>query len=738
MTCFRLFFLTSSFLAYALSAQAESEEIFADSIRGSFDEAIVKAARMDWRPVMSPQRVVSISPEEISLRQPQTAADLLGLSGNVYIQKSQQGGGSPMIRGFAAHRLLYAVDGVRMNTAIFRAGNLQNVISLDPFTLELTEVRLGPGSVLYGSDAIGGVMAFKTLTPMISDSLWRVKGKSAVRYSGANNERTAHFDINVAKGNWSWLGSVTHFDYGDLKQGSHGPAEYLKPWLVHTDAQGVDHVLPNPEPRKQSPSGYDQWNVMQKLRFRPNQRMDLQYGFHYSRTSPYARYDRHTRLRKGRPRYAEWDYGPQIWHKHQLDFEYVTLNPLFDVIRAKAAYQYFEESRIDRTIDKPLRSTQIERVKAASLNVDFSKNLRNSAVYYGLECVNNDVRSEGYTTHIQTQASAPAPSRYPKSDWTSLSAYAQFVQRLHQNWDWELGLRYNHDNLKTDFRNYGMAVPFPEQQSRLNRTLSGGLGTTYRPNKDSRLSLYYSRAFRGPNVDDMGKLFDAIEGSVMMPNPGLHPEYAHHFELGWEHRPASWLRYSLNLFYTYLEDAMVRRPYRWNGQDSIVYKGELHEVLALQNAAWARVAGAQFHAEAKLPCGFSLSTNLNLQDGSEQMDDGSKSPLRHAAPFFGTAALSYRRNAFYASFYTDFQARRSADDIALDERGKTEIYALDADGRPYAPGWMTLNVKAAYSLPYGGTLHLGLENLTNLRYRTYSSGISAAGRNFVIGLTWRF
>lgn len=128
-------------------------------------EIVVSATR--WRQTSSdvPSKIISILPEEVALQNPQTAADLLGVSGQVFVQKSQQGGGSPMIRGFATNRLLYTVDGVRMNTAIFRAGNIQNVISLDPFATEKTEVFFGPGSVIYGSDAIGGVMSFQTLTP---------------------------------------------------------------------------------------------------------------------------------------------------------------------------------------------------------------------------------------------------------------------------------------------------------------------------------------------------------------------------------------------------------------------------------------------------------------------------------------------------------------------------------------------------------------------------------------------
>src|SRR5690606_38343193 len=98
-------------------------------------------------------KVVSISPQEVALQNPQTVADLLGEKSEVFIQKSQLGGGSPMIRGFSTNRVLISVDGVRMNNAIFRSGNLQNVIALDANAIQSTEVMLGPGSLMYGSDA---------------------------------------------------------------------------------------------------------------------------------------------------------------------------------------------------------------------------------------------------------------------------------------------------------------------------------------------------------------------------------------------------------------------------------------------------------------------------------------------------------------------------------------------------------------------------------------------------------
>ena len=74
----------------------------------------------------------------IEFTNPMTSADLLERGGYVYIQKSQLGGGSPMIRGLSTNRLVLSVDGVRLNNAIFRSGNIHNVISISPMNIENT------------------------------------------------------------------------------------------------------------------------------------------------------------------------------------------------------------------------------------------------------------------------------------------------------------------------------------------------------------------------------------------------------------------------------------------------------------------------------------------------------------------------------------------------------------------------------------------------------------------------
>ena len=159
-------------------------------------EIVVSISKWEQQKRDIPQKIETIGATSIAFTNPQTSADLLQQSGKIFVQKSQYGGGSPMIRGFATNRVLLSVDGIRMNNAIFRGGNIQNVISLDPYTVRNTEVIFGPGSVIYGSDAIGGVMNFYTRTPRFSqtDTL-EVNGNASYRTATASNEHTIHGDV---------------------------------------------------------------------------------------------------------------------------------------------------------------------------------------------------------------------------------------------------------------------------------------------------------------------------------------------------------------------------------------------------------------------------------------------------------------------------------------------------------------------------------------------------------------
>ena len=735
----RLLGYKSKTLSYAQVVESKFV-VYLESVNFKLDEVVVSGTR--WRQLSSkvPMKIIQVSEREIALQNPQTAADLLGISGKVFVQKSQQGGGSPMIRGFATNRLLYVVDGVRMNTAIFRGGNLQNVINLDPFAISGTEVLFGPGSVIYGSDAIGGVMSFQTLQPQLgsADNL-KVSGKAVLRHSTANREKTGHVDLNVGGEKWAAVSSVSYWDYDHLRQGAHGPEEYLKSIHVHREGQ-EDRIISQKDPLLQVPSGYSQLNAMQKIRFKPGANWDLQYNFHFSETSPYGRYDRHNRLRNGLPRYAEWDYGPQRWMMNHLQVNHQDSNDLYDQVTLRVARQDFEESRIDRTLNKSQRNTQTEKVVAYSINLDFTKAINHRHKwYYGVDYVWNGVQSEGILEDITSNDIVQGPARYPQSGWTSVAAYITDEYQLGDKVSLQSGLRYSYYSLKADFSNNLPYYPLPFADAEMQHgALTGSAGLIYRPADSWILSTNLGTAFRSPNVDDIGKIFDSEPGAVTVPNPTLGPEYAWNLDLGIAKIFSDRFKIDLTGFYTRLDHAFVRRDFSLNGENTLLYDGVPSRVQAIQNAAVATIYGLQAGFEWALHRHLRFSSDLNLQVGEEELDDGSVSPTRHAAPTYGISRLNYRRHKLDIQLYAVYQAGRTFDQLPEEEKAKDEIYAKDAAGNNYAPSWYTLNIKAMYTLNPVLTLNAGWENLTDRRYRPYSSGISGAGKNLVVSLTARW
>lgn len=718
--------------------EAQNFEVYLNATNFSLDQVVVSASKWEQTRRQTPARVAAITAREVALYNPQTAADLLGASGEVFIQKSQQGGGSPMIRGFATNRLLIAVDGVRMNTAIFRSGNLQNVISLDPFAVERTEVLFGPGSVLYGSDAIGGVMSFYTLAPQTAlEEAPFVKGGGALRYTSANEELSGHFDVNVGWKKWALLTSFSHNRYGDLRMGRYGPDDYLRPEYVQR-IDNEDRVVSNEDPLVQRPTGYSQTNLMQKLRYRPNEQWDLTYAFHYSATTDYGRYDRLLRYRNGRPRSAEWCYGPQTWMMNNLRITHQHRRGLYDELAINLAHQHFEESRIDRDFGDNERRTRLEKVDAWSANADFKKRLGNQhQLLYGLEAILNDVSSTGTDESIITGALQPGPARYPQAAWGSYAAYLTYRWQAAERWLLLAGARYNRFTLDAEFDT--TFYPFPFTTATLDEgALTGSMGAVFTPGGDWSFSANLATGFRAPNVDDVGKVFDSEPGSVVVPNPGLQAEYAYNAEIGVAKVFGQVLEFELSAFYTLLDDALVRRNFTLNGQDSIVYDGELSQVQAIQNAARATVWGIQAEIEVDLPAGFSLLGRFTYQQGEEEVDDGAISSLRHAAPPFGLARLSYRTAGLRLDLSGHFYSGFSFEELPQEERSKDFLYAADADGNPYAPSWYILNFNALCEVSEQFSIGAGVENLTDRRYRPYSSGLAGAGRSFVLSGRVRF
>ncbi len=718
-----------------------SHEVFMVMKPNELDEVVMSISKWEQQKKDIPNKIASIDAKSISFTAPQTSADVLQKSGKVFVQKSQLGGGSPMIRGFATNRLLLSVDGVRMNNAIFRGGNVQNVISIDPYTIKNTEIIFGPGSVIYGSDAIGGVMNFYTKKAQYSstDSL-AVSGNSNYRFSSVNMENTLHADINLGKKKWALLTSVTYSDFNDLYMGTSGPDSYLRNNYVER-INDEDVLVRNNNPKKQVTSGYSQINVMQKLAFKPNNNLKFFLGTYYSETSDYSRYDRLIRPASNGDglRYGNWYYGPQKWFMANFQIQKKGNGKFYDGLKITTAYQHFQESRNSRNFGVlDLVSTK-ENVDALSANIDFeNKKIGDLRLYYGGEFIFNKIYSNGTETNIETKETNRAASRYPHgASWKTVAAYVNGEYKAKPNFTVLSGLRYSHVWIDADFDT--TFFPFPFTNERLSTgALTGSLGLSWFPKKNLQVTFNGSTGFRSPNIDDVGKVFDSEPGSVVVPNPDLEPEYAYNVELGIHKNIKDVLVVKGAAFYTYLVDALVRRDFEFNGASEIHYNGELSNVQAVQNAAKAYVYGFEFGLDAYISENFSINSNITFTEGIEEEEDGTDTPARHVAPTFGDFHVVWKNQKIKTDLYLNFNGEIAYNDLASSEKNKDYIYATDVNGNPYAPSWHTLNFSSQYAISSALKTTLSVENITNQRYRTYSSGIVAPGINLILGIGYKF
>lgn len=699
-------------------------------------EIVILANKWEQNKSEIPNKIESIQAKDIELSNPQTSADLIGLSGEVFIQKSQMGGGSPMIRGFSANSILLVVDGVRLNNAIFRSGNLQNVIMLDPNIIESAEVIFGPGSIIYGSDALGGVLDFHTKPVVFNEDTGDYfKTNLFTRYSSANKEKTIHIDFTRSCEKWGILSSLTFSDFGDLRMGASDNSYFDREYYVET-LDGQDLMILNSNPNIQKQSAYSQVNIVQKIRFKPSDQLDFNYTFNLSTSSNIPRYDRLTSYSGEKLKYAEWYYGPQFWQLHSLNGHLKDSSWLYDELKFTTAYQHLNESRYSRKYNVQELSKREEILDIYSLSIDLEKGLsRKAHLFYGIEVVHNNVQSQAYDENISSGEQSAISTRYPDggSKYSSYAAYLSYKFNLNSHFTFLSGIRYNYIKLSSKF-NDKQFFDFPFDKIMIdNGAMNASIGLVYRPVKKTQLNLNLSSGFRAPNVDDVAKIFDSAPGNVIMPNENLKPEKAYNIDLGLNHTTEQ-LNFSIVGFYTYLDNAMVRRPSEFNGSSQILYDGEMSNIESIVNAGYANIWGGSISLSVDLSSQLKIYTTHTLTKGK----DNDNQPLRHVTPLYGRLGLNYESEKFVFDLFTDYNGEISYENLADSERNKADLYAQDDLNQPYSPAWISLNLKTIYSINSSTQVNFGISNILDVRYRPYSSGINAPGRNIYLGLKMSF
>ncbi|NMM47949.1 TonB-dependent receptor [Marinigracilibium pacificum] len=696
------------------------------------DEMVVSANKWEQPKSEIARQMAYLDAKDIVDLQPQTSADLLSSTGQVFIQKSQMGGGSPMIRGFAANSVLLVIDGVRMNNAIYRSGNLQNILNIDPLSLQSAEVIFGPGSVIYGSDALGGVMDFHTITPDLSLSKPSISGNAMTRYSSANHEKTGHLSLNIGGKKLASFTSISYSDFDDLRTGKNYPSGYKdffeRKWYVKPSGDANDEIIINTDPEIQKPSGYNQFGVIQKIKYSPSNKFNVGYNFYYNKTGNVPRYDRLILEENGTPENAEWYYGPQNWMMNSLNLTFKNSNLLFDQSKVTIAIQNYEESRNDRKFrDESLR-TRTENVDVYSLNLDNEKVINKINLFYGIEFLHNDVASKAVRKNIITGVTEPNSTRYPAngSSYMSAAAYALSKYIISDKLILNTGIRYTYVESNVDFGEIGLPM---EGFTNKNGALTGSASLIFQPDEINNLSLSYGSGFRAPNIDDAAKVFDSEPGNVVVPNPDLEPEFNHSIEIGYKAYKEDIFTLEAIGFYSYLTNAMERRDYIYNGESSIDYDGTISNVQAEVNIGSAKIYGFSFNGSLSISKNIFFSSTITVSDG--ETSDGES--VRHVVPLFGRSTIKYVRSKWDIFLNIQYQGGIEFDKLSPSEQNKTHLYTEDG-----AIGWTTFNLGGSVQLSKSFIINAGIDNITDLHYRPYSSGISAPGRNLFISARYLF
>jgi hemoglobin/transferrin/lactoferrin receptor protein len=702
----------------------------------TLSEMIVSATRNSNEAKYVAQPVSAIQRKDIQFINPANAADLLAQTGIAFIQKSQLGGGSAILRGFEANKVLYVVDGVRMNNAIYRGGHLQDILSLDPMAMESVEIAYGPSAVAYGSDALGGVMSFNTRSPRFTSGDKLVRAGAMLRYSSAD-QSAAHVNVETCNQRFASFTSFTFNNFGDLRQGNNRNPGYTsfgqRPWYVER-VNGRDSVMTNSNPNVQVGSAYKQYDFLEKLSFKQSDKLTHTLNIQYSTTNDVPRYDRLVQTSGGTAKYAEWFYGPQTRAMVAYHANLSNGNKLYNTGRITLAWQNIDQTRHDRKLNNVNRNNRIENVKVYSVNADFSKKLgEKTSANYGLEYYFNDVTSTAYTENINTGVQSALDTRYANgSSMSGAAAYATALHKVNNKLAFNAGLRYSRVNLSASFTDKSF-FDFPfTNVNQSNGNLNGSVGLVLTPNAKWRISALASTGFRAANVDDLAKVFESTSGNLIVPNNELKPEKVSNVEATIERKFNGKTTLALNGYYMNYTNALTTGKAQFNGQDSIMYDGAMSAVYTTINADQAYIYGGNLSLNSHVNDHFSMQSSVVYTYGRIKTDNGD-TPLDHIAPVYGRTAFTYQQQKFRGEAYVLYNGWKRLEDYRLNAEDN-EAYAT-ANGMP---AWYTLNARASYQLQENVQLMVGLENILDANYRAFASNISAAGRNVTFTLRGRF
>jgi hemoglobin/transferrin/lactoferrin receptor protein len=707
-------YLTLYFILISISINAQNN-IDSDSITPENhyleNVEIIESKSVDFKNQLTH---LKLSETEMLAAQSSQTSDLLEKTMGISVQNSQNGGGSPNLRGMEANRLLIVVDGIPLNNTIFRGGHLQSTATINPIFLQDAEVLFGPASVAYGNGAMGGAILFNTKRPNNESSTQFIQ-----QFESSSNAVFTSIISNYKLKNSANISGFSIKHYGDLKMGgkrNHG----FKNW-------GNEPIIT--EGNIQKGTAYQQADFFHKTLFKLNNSNFLLFNSQFSTSSNINRFDKLNDIKEEAQKYKYWYYGPQKRFFQSVRLKNYFNNFASDEAVFTAAYQDIEESRHKQKNGDELLNNRTESLQIIDFKTDFLKQFNHFKLNYGFDSRFQKLNS---TANLSNKNKLfYNTSRYPDGGTTVLNnaLYLQANIKLSEKLSLLAGSRYSLNSLSAKFIDTNtIHLPFKEIQVE-NKSLSNSLQFVYNLNPNVELNAAISNGFRNPNTDDIGKVFSKNDIDVVIPNNQLSPEKSINIETGIRLKIRDLLNLQIQVFQTQITDAIERRGASLNGSDSINYDGEMMKVMMNTNIGSASISGINFAYQLKINEHISHNTIVNFLKG-ETIEE---IPLAHIPPTNIISTLNYDYQNNYFSFSAHYNALKKASNYDLG--GVDNLEEATSIG---TPSWYTLNVKYRTIIDNNLTLIVGINNFLDSHYKTFGSGISASGRNFTISLSTKF
>lgn len=290
------------------------------------------------------------------------------------------------------------------------------------------------------------------------------------------------------------------------------------------------------------------------------------------------------------------------------------------------------------------------------------------------------------------------------------------------------GLRLGVSSLKSSFVDKSF-YDFPFEVIEQSPTFaSGNVGLIFSPTS-WKLSLLGNTGYRVPNVDDLAKVFESVAGDasspglLIVPNPDLKPEKTINGDLSITKFFGDKFRLEGIFFATSIYDAIVTLPSMYNGQSTVIFDGYPANVMSSQNAQRAYIYGYSVSMKASPLKNLSVTASYNYTKGKVRTDPY-ETPLDHIAPAFGRVGVEYRAQKLTTELFSLFNGWKRLNDYSTS--GEDNLQYATPKG---TPSWYTFNIRASYQVSQVFALQAGVDNLMDLQYRQFASGINSAGRN---------